>query len=62
MDEKHAEATSLIHLLGLGCGLGETAEELRNGGDVSEAADYIEKVGDLLWAYVGNPDRRADER
>lgn len=66
MSDKHevlskaVEQPRLIYLLGLGVGLGETAEELRAGGSVEDAADYIERVGDTLWAYVGNP-RRAPE-
>jgi hypothetical protein len=51
---------TLIHLLGLAVGLSETAEEVRQGKPVDP--DYLDRVADSLWAYVGNPDRRADEK
>ena len=59
--EPQDPATNVIHLLGLAVGLAETADELRAGEPVGAAADYIEKVADLLWGYVGNPARRAPE-
>lgn len=51
----------MIHLLGIAVGLAETAEEIRQG-NVVDAPDYLDRAADLLWAYVGNPARRADER
>jgi hypothetical protein len=51
---------TLIYLLGLACGLAETADELRAGRPADP--DYLERVADALWAYVGSPERRAPER
>ena len=49
----------LIHLLGLAVGLAEEAEEIREG--KTPDTDYLDRVADALWAYVGNPARRAEE-
>lgn len=48
---------TLIHLLGLAVGLAETADEARAGEPVDP--DYLDRVADALWAYVGDPARRA---
>lgn len=50
---------NLIHLLGLACGLAETAQEIREG--VMPDPAYLDRVADALWAYVGNRELRADE-
>jgi hypothetical protein len=39
-----------IYLTGLGYGLAETADEIRER--EPEAADYLLKVARLLWEYV----------
>jgi hypothetical protein len=49
---------TLINLLGLAVGLSETAEEVRQGEPVDP--DYLDRVADSLWAYVGNRDRQAN--
>lgn len=48
---------TLISLIGLAVGLAETAEEVRAGRPVDP--DYLDRVADSLWAYVGNRDRDA---
>jgi hypothetical protein len=50
---------NLVHLLGLACGLAEHAEEIRQGEQPNP--DYLDRVGDALWAYVLDPSLRADE-
>jgi len=49
---------NLVYLVGLACGLAETAEEVRNGEPVDP--DYLDRVAYALWAYVGNRNLRGD--
>lgn len=52
------EQIDLIYLLGLAVGLAETAEDIRQGKPCDP--DYLDRVADSMWTYVGNPARRGD--